>query len=280
MRALSELAAGPLRQLPGAPGVHGARRRAGHHGRTGRRHDGDQPVRLLSRDRRRALPVPLRRAAGARPGAVLRDPGTRPAPARLGGRRRPPRAADRTVSVRRQSPPATGHRLHRAHGAGHPDVRGDARAGARIVPRHRLVAGADPAPPRTGGALRLRIPGAAGARRQIARRALGADGGLHRPARLGGGLRPRCRLAGARPDLGAVRRRGPHPARLHARSSQCRADHRRHRFRPGRLLLCQRGEPHPRGPARHPPVHARPSGRRSTRSARRWTPSCAGTTYG
>ena len=41
------------------------------------------------------------------------------------------------------------------------------------------------------------------------------EGGLHRPARLGRGVHPRRRLDRPRPDLGPVRRRGPHPAGRH-----------------------------------------------------------------
>ena len=55
------------------------------------------------------------------------------------------------------------------------------------------------------------------------------DRGLHRPARLGRGLHPRRRLDRARPDLGAVRRRGPHPAGRHPAARRRGADHRGHR---------------------------------------------------
>ncbi len=48
------------------------------------------------------------------------------------------------------------------------------RLGARLVPRHRLAAGADPAPPGAGGALRVGLPGAAHRRRKISRRPLRA----------------------------------------------------------------------------------------------------------
>jgi transglutaminase-like putative cysteine protease len=40
----------------------------------------------------------------------------------------------------------------------------------RLLPRHRLAAGADPSPPRAGGALRLGLPHPAQARREGARR--------------------------------------------------------------------------------------------------------------
>ena len=59
---------------------------------------------------------------------------------------------------------------------------------ARLLPRHRLAAGADPAPSRPRGALRLRLPDPARARREAARRPGGRRQRLHRPARLGRGL--------------------------------------------------------------------------------------------
>ena len=61
----------------------------------------------------------------------------------------------------------------------------------------------------------------------------GPDGGLHRPARLGRGLHSRRRLDRAGPDLGAVRRRGTHPARRRPRiRPSSAADHRGHRAVP------------------------------------------------
>ena len=146
-------------------------------------------------------------------------------------------------------------------------------AGARLVPRHRLAAGADPAPPRPRGALRLGLPRAAHRRREGARRARRADGRLHRPARLGRGLRPRRRLDRPRSDLRAVRRRRAHPARLHARSGQRRAGDRLHRRVRGRVQLRQPRAPRARGPARHQAVHRGAVGARSTRSATPSTPS-------
>ena len=62
------------------------------------------------------------------------------------------------------------HRLRDPHGARRADAGGDARAGARLVPRLGLAAGADPAPPRPRRALRLRLPDPAEARREAARR--------------------------------------------------------------------------------------------------------------
>ena len=88
----------------------------------------------------------------------------------------------------------------------------------RLLPRHRLAAGAAAAPPGAGGALRLRLPDPAQARREVARRPERHRGRLHRPARLVRGLPARRRLDRPRPDLRPAGRRGPHPAGLHARA--------------------------------------------------------------
>ena len=85
--------------------------------------------------------------------------------------------------------------------------------------------------------------------------------GLHRPARLGRGLHPRRRLDRPRPHVRAARRRGPHPARVHAapvappRRSPASTE-------PGpRSTSTSPTCPAPaRGPARHHAVHARRSG--------------------
>ena len=230
--------------------------RAVHRGRPDRRHDGDQPVRLLPRAIGRAVPVPLRRAARHRAGALPRGQASaaRCCMRWLDGVDRAA-AAHRRLPRRAQPAPAAGHRLHHPHGARRADLRGDARAGARLVPRHRLAAGADPAPPRPRGALRLGLSRAAHRRREGARRARRADGGLHRPARLGRGLRARRRLDRPRSDLRPVRRRGAHPARLHARSVQRRAGDRLHRRVRGRVHLRQPRAPRARGSARHQAVH-------------------------
>ena len=74
---LRQLAAGPVRQLDGPAGVPRAGQGARRHGRPRRRPGLDQPLRLLRRGVRRALPVRLRARAGRR---------SRPVPA-PGGRR-------------------------------------------------------------------------------------------------------------------------------------------------------------------------------------------------
>ena len=87
------------------------------------------------------------------------------------GRRRRARCSPRGSSASaRRSAPGEQHRrlpgraepatcsatiaLPRAHGAGRADAGGDAGARPRLLPRLRLAAGADPAPPRARGALR------------------------------------------------------------------------------------------------------------------------------
>ncbi len=88
---------------------------------------------------------------------------------------------------------------------------------------------ADPASPRTGGTLRLRLPAATDAGRKTAGRSRRHRSRLHRPACLGRGLHTGRRLAGTGSDLGPVRRRGSYPAGLHAPPGQRRTDHRRDR---------------------------------------------------
>ena len=248
-RPLPQLAAGPVRQLPGPARVPGAGRRADDHGRPGRRHDGHQPVRLLRRGVRRALPVRLRRRARARPRAL---PRARRPPDRCSTRGSAERdaarqdgAADRRLPGRAQ--PARlqqRHRLHDPHGARRADARGDARAGARLVPRHRrgcscrccATSGSRPA---SSPATSCSSPPTT-----AARRAGRAGRRLHRPPRLGRGVRARRRLDRPRPDVRPVRRRGPHPARLHAAS---RRPPRPSRARPSRARsrfdVRQRGHP-------------------------------------
>ena len=144
----------------------------------------------------------------------------------------------------------------------------------RLVPRQRLAAGQPAAAVRPGGPVRLRLPRPAGLRprrHDRARRAERPAAGLHRPPRLGRGVHPRRRLGRPRPDVGALRRRGPHPALGDPAPERRRADRGRHRAGRRDLLLPQRGTPDPRGPARHPPLHRRPVDphRRARRGRRR-----------
>ena len=95
---------------------------------------------------------------------------------------------------------------------------------------------------RPGGPLRLRLPGPAGRRRRLARRAVPARPRTSPTCTPG----PRCSCPGAGwvgldPTSGAVRRRGPHPARRRPRSRAAR------RRSPGRTDPC-------RGHVRVPPT--------------------------
>ena len=84
---------------------------------------------------------------------------------------------------------------------------------SRLVPRFGLAARPDPAPPRARRPLRLRLPDPAQARREVARRPVRRRAGLHRPARLDRGLP-------ARAPAGSASTRPPacSPARATSRS--------------------------------------------------------------
>jgi hypothetical protein len=83
----------------------------------------------------------------------------------------------------------------------------------------------------------------------------GTESRLHRPARLVRGLPARRRLDRLRPDLGPARRRGPHPARLHAAAVERRADQRRRRRVRGRVRATTWRHAHLGIAARHQAVH-------------------------
>ena len=127
------------------------------------------------------------------------------------------------------------------------------------------------APSRPRRALRLRLSDPAEARHGAARRPARDRPRLHRSARLGRGLSARRRLDRARPHLGPVLRRGPHPARRDAALSLGGADLRRGRPRRGRFRLRDERDAHPRGAAHHPAVLRRVLGtaRRARRDGRR-----------
>ena len=72
-------------------------------------------------------------------------------------------------------------------------------------------------------------------------------------------------------DLGPVRRRGSHPARVHARSGERRAAHRLHRRVRGDLRPRQQGHARARRPARDQAVHRGAVDRASARSGAPWT---------
>ena len=203
-----------------------------HHGRPGRRHDGDQPVRLLHRGLRRA------RSASTTPRTLADDlePYLRPVDeagegsgpgdlvqAWLQELRRRPRHAHHRLPGRSSTARCNadvGYSVRMEPGVQTPDD--TLRTGDRLLPRLGVAAGVDAAPARPGRPVRVRLPGAADLRRRGARRAVRARRRLHRPARLGRGVHPGRRLDRPRPDVGPVRRRGPHPAVGHAASASRR----------------------------------------------------------
>ena len=209
---LPELAAGPVRQLAGPAGVPREGLHPRDHGRPGGRPDGHQPVRLLHRGLRRAVPVRLRAEPRRRPGAVP-PPGRRQhrhgglAP----GAAAPARGRGRHGGLPRRAELGgqPGRRLRRADGGGSPVAGRDAGPADRVVPRQRVAAG-QPAPTvRARRPVRLRLPRPAGPRRLRhggQRGPHGSDQGLHRPARLDRGLPPRRGLGRHGPDQRAVRR--------------------------------------------------------------------------
>ena len=159
--ALHQLAAGPVRQLPGA------RRRAGRRRGSSRSTVDlvadmatinpfdffveDEAAELAVRLRRRCWPAsssPISRAAARQP---LLDELPR---ARSTVSRAPPSTSSPTSTAGSASDIA--YRV--AHGAGRADAGGDAGSALGLVPRQRLAAGADAAPPRPRGALRLGLP--------------------------------------------------------------------------------------------------------------------------
>ena len=157
--------------------------------------------------------------AGAREGA---DPVPRDRAARAAARARGSSASAPTITPRREhgrlagaAQPAAAARdqLPRADGARRADAGGDARARERLVPRHRLAAGADPAAPRPRRALRLGLPDPARRRREAARR----------PGRARRATSPTCTrgprsTCPARAGSASIRRRACSPARATFRS--------------------------------------------------------------
>ena len=154
-RPLRQLAAGSVRQLPGPVGVPDPRPQPDHHRRSDRRHEGDQPVRLLHRGVRRdgirfdypnALAEDLKPylrpvdedAEGSGPGdldaAWVKDfsvaPGTR--------------TIDFLVALNRAVNADVGYSVRMEPGVQTPDH--TLRTGHRLLPRLGVAAGVDPAP--------------------------------------------------------------------------------------------------------------------------------------
>ena len=187
----------------------------------------------------------------------------------MAGQGRAQEAAHHRFRRRAQCAAAEGDRLHHPPGAGRAELRADAGARQGLVPRHRLAAGHHPAPSRLRRALRLGLPDPAHAGRKAARRTRRADARFHRPPCLVRGLPAGRRLDRPRSDLGPADRRGPHPARLHARAVERGADRGRGREERGAVLLRHEGDAACAKRRAPPSPTARNSGRRCSTSARR-----------
>ena len=288
-RPLHQLAAGPVRQLPGPGGLPEQGQRAGRSPSAWSPTCGDQPVRLLHRGVRRDLPVPLRQPSWPRTSQPYLDVAARrTARSWTSGsaarcrprRRRAVRSVQFLGALNAAVHRDVAYSVRMEQGVQTPDetltgrigscrdsalAAGDRAAAATASPR-----GSSPATSSSSTADDRALDGPSG-----------PDRGLHRPARLGRGLRPRRRLGRARPDLGAVRRRGPHPAGRHPAPGRRARDHRGHRARPRSTIELRqhgaagstrtRGSPSPTADgAAGAPATARRGGRRA--AARR--PAC------
>ena len=270
---LHQLAAGPLRQLGGAVGVPGEDPQVPGGGRSGGGPDGDQSLRLLPREGRRGVSLPVSGGSEARAGTLSEGPRERAAADGVAGDDPARDEADGGLPGRCEFPRAPGGRLRDPAGARGADLRADLRARHRVVPGLGVFAGPGVAPPRVGGALRVGLPGPVEAGPGVARRAVRAEGGLHRSPCVDGGLHPGCGVDRAGSHFRVVRRGRAHPTFLHAGAGQRRAGGRRcGRVRDG-IHLGQRGDPRPRGSAgdqalfRHRVGGDRRAGREGRRAA-------------
>ena len=263
---LLELAAGRVQQLPSAPCVSGTLDDSVDHGESCRRPHGDQSLRFLHRGLGRGLRLRLPRRTARRP----RDISPTGWGHRGGVRRGAGASRHRGVRGRAQADIAdTHHRLPRRAQSGRPrrrrvhrptrarraDAGVHTRQRHRLVPRLRVAPGGAPARAGIGGALCLRLPGAAHVRHQVARRSVGTKRRFHRSTRMDRGLSAGRWLGGHGPDVGSVRGGGPHPARRDADPRRCCADQRRNRSVPRDPRLLQHGHPLPRGSAGHPALY-------------------------
>ena len=124
-----------------------------------------------------------------------------------------------------------------------------------------LAAGPGAAQSRFCGALRVRLPDPAEARRRRARRSARHVDRLHRPARLVRGLSARRRLDRPRPDLRPADRRKPRAACRHAAFPQRGSDHRHGELRQCRVQVRHARRPRRRASAHHQAVLGRILGR-------------------
>lgn len=155
---LHQLAAGPVRQLPGAAGVPRKDHRIQGHGGPGGGDVGLQPVRLLPGAARRELPLPLQRIPGAGTRSLSGHRSGHAAAAELSRQDRPHRAPHHRLPGRHQPAGGQRHPVPHPPGARRADARGNAGKSQRLLPRFRLAAGADAAPRGAGGALRVGLP--------------------------------------------------------------------------------------------------------------------------
>ena len=136
--------------------VAGKDRSLHRHRRSDRRNGCDQSLRLFPGARRRAISLRLFRRTEGGAGALSAHPPTaaQPSTRYLAAI---PREKKQTTNfhLRPQRQPVARHRLSDPHGARHPDAGGDPVQRLRLLPRHRLAAGAAAAASGPGGAFRL-----------------------------------------------------------------------------------------------------------------------------
>ena len=159
-RALRQLAAGPVRQLPRARRLPGQDARAARSTSTWspRCRSSTRSTSSSSRRRRRFRSRTSRGCARSSR-RFSSDCRAGPKLAALARQRSTGRRVAHHRLPRRPQPAAVaGRQVRHPARAGRADAGGDADARHRLVPRHGLAARAGAAPSRPGGALRLRLP--------------------------------------------------------------------------------------------------------------------------